>query len=207
MDIRVHDIDAELILIRRIAALPGRDATATGPQHDGAVGHPGGAEAVEEIRLAGDLGRGEVGVAQLANVDGVLVGVEAGVVEAAVGVGDAEGEGGVVGVGREVVDEVEVVGAEVAAAEGRVGRYGVARGSGAREGGVEGWGDGEGRGVGVVEAGDGDGGPGYGDEVGGLREGEGGLAEEVGWARARNVNLFGVGAGGDEDCEGVFDIN
>lgn len=147
-----------------------------------------------------------VAVGQLADVHGVLVGCEGAVVEARVGVGSAQCEGGPRAVGQVVVCEVEVVGAEVGGAEGGGGGHGEAGGPGAGEGGVEGRRDGEDGGVRVV-VGAGAGGAGCvvpEEEDGVVGEGGGGasLPEEVERAWARDIYLFGVLAGEDEDVVG-----
>lgn len=146
LDDAVVDVDAVRVGEGRVGALPRGDAAAAGAQGEAGRLDPRRAEAVEEVGLAGDDGGVDVGVAELADVDlsglagvgegvggggrrwthGVLVAVEAAEVEAGVGVADADGERGAGRVGRVVVDEVDVVGAEVGVAEGRVGGDGVA---------------------------------------------------------------------------------
>lgn len=84
-----------------------------------------------------------VAVGQLADVHGVLVGCEGAVVEARVGVGSAQREGGPRAVGQVVVCEVEVVGAEVGRPKRGGGGDGEAGWTGAGEGGVEGGRNGE----------------------------------------------------------------
>lgn len=64
------DVDAVLVgEVRGVGALPGGDAAAAVAQGEGRVGDVEGAEAVEEVGLAGDDGVVKVGVAQLADVD------------------------------------------------------------------------------------------------------------------------------------------
>lgn len=135
----------------------------------------------------------------------ILVRVEAAVVEAAVGAAKAEGVGGAVRVLGPGVAKVDVIHAEVDAAEGGVRGHRVARGPGAGVAGLEGGRDGQHAGEDVIDGFAGAVvvglGPGDSDLVLG-RVGEAGgrgLAEEGDGARAGDVELFVVGAGADED--------
>lgn len=65
----VGDVDAVLVGEGRVGALPGGDAAAAVAQRQRRVGDPGGAEAVEEVGLAGDDVVVEVGVSELADVE------------------------------------------------------------------------------------------------------------------------------------------
>lgn len=66
---RGDDVDAEVVGVGGVAALPGGDAAAARAQRDEAVVHPAGAEAVEEVGLSGHLAVLDEGVAELADVD------------------------------------------------------------------------------------------------------------------------------------------
>lgn len=103
---RVVDVDAVAILKRRVCAFPRGDAAAAAAQGKQAGLDPCGAEAVQEVGLAGDFGIVNVGVAEFADVEGVLVGVEGAVVEPCVCVADGDCERRARGVGEVVVCEV-----------------------------------------------------------------------------------------------------
>lgn len=92
-----------------VGAFPGGDAPAAAAQLERRVGDVQRAEAVEEVGLSGDDAVRHVAVAELADVDGVLVAGEVGVVEGGVGAGGGEGEGRPGGVGQEGVGDVQVV--------------------------------------------------------------------------------------------------
>lgn len=105
--------------------------------------------------MAGDDAGAEECVPEFAYVYGVLVAVEAAVVEACVGIADAYGERGTRGVWGVAVHEIDVVDAKVTVTEGRVRGHGVACGAGPSKTGVEGGCDGEDAGIGIVEGMDG----------------------------------------------------
>jgi len=90
VNVGIHDVDPVRVGEGCVRAFPGCDTATAGAESDGGVLDPGGAETVEEVCLAGYFAVFDVGGPELADVDGVLVAVEAGVVEAAVGVADAD---------------------------------------------------------------------------------------------------------------------
>jgi len=59
----VDDVDAILVDESGVCAFPGRDAAAAATERDEGGVDPEGAEAVEEVGLAGDVGLRHVGVA------------------------------------------------------------------------------------------------------------------------------------------------
>ncbi|GMF73022.1 unnamed protein product [Aspergillus oryzae] len=110
-------INPELIGIRRVRPLPSRDPTSTPPKHQATQFQPCSAKPVQEISLFGHDAGVEISIPQFSNVYRILVTVEPGIIEPAVGTGEAQcicRTGRLFGVD---VPEINIVGPEVATPE------------------------------------------------------------------------------------------